>query len=61
VGMVTPFTLLVPIVAMVSSALVLGEPFQHWKLAAGLLVIGGLCINILGARFFPVKAQSEAV
>ena len=61
VGMVTPFTLLVPIVAMVSSALVLGEPFQHWKLAAGLLVIGGLCINILGARFFPGKAQSEDV
>ncbi|WP_058476796.1 EamA family transporter [Legionella steigerwaltii] len=61
VGMVAPFTLLVPIVAMLSSVFVLDEPFQLWKLAAGLLVIGGLCINILGARFFLVKAQSEAV
>lgn len=60
VGMVAPFTLLVPIVAMISSVFVLDEPFQLWKLAAGLLVIGGLCINILGARFFPVKAQTEA-
>ena len=59
VGVVAPFTLLVPIVAILSSVLVLGEPFQLWKLAAGLLVIGGLCINILGARFFAVKVQSE--
>lgn len=60
VGVVAPFTLLVPIVAMVSSVIVLGEPFQRWKLAAGLLVIGGLCINVLGARLFPVKTQSQA-
>lgn len=61
VGVVAPFTLLVPIVAILSSVLVLGEPFQLWKLEAGLLVIGGLCINILGARFFAVKVRSEAV
>ncbi|STY28215.1 cysteine and O-acetyl-L-serine efflux system [Legionella wadsworthii] len=60
VGMIAPFTLLVPIVAILSSVIVLGEPFQLWKLAAGLLVIGGLCINVLGARYFPVKVQSEA-
>ncbi|MGM9453538.1 EamA family transporter [Legionella bozemanae] len=59
VGVVAPFTLLVPIVAILSSVLVLGEPFQQWKLAAGLLVIGGLCINVLGVRFFAVKEQSE--
>ncbi|KTC78421.1 EamA family transporter [Legionella cincinnatiensis] len=59
VGMVAPFTLLVPIVAILSSVVVLGEPFQLWKLAAGLLVIGGLCISTLGARFFVPKEQSE--
>lgn len=59
VGVVAPFTLLVPIVAIVSSVVVLGEPFQLWKLAAGLLVIGGLCISILGTRFLVLKQQSE--
>jgi O-acetylserine/cysteine efflux transporter len=61
VGMVAPFTLLVPIIAILSSALVLGEPFQQWKLAAGLLVIGGLCINVLGSRYFVVKQLPEAL
>ncbi|QEY52778.1 EamA family transporter [Legionella longbeachae] len=58
VGVVAPFTLLVPIVAIVSSVVVLGEPFQLWKLAAGLLVIGGLCISILGSRLIVPKQQS---
>lgn len=55
VGMIVPFTLLVPVVGILSSILVLGEPFQLWKLVAGLLVISGLCINILSTRFFPAK------
>ncbi|KTD14553.1 cysteine and O-acetyl-L-serine efflux system [Legionella gratiana] len=59
VGMVAPFTLLVPIVAILSSVVVLGEPFQLWKLAAGLFVIGGLCISTLGSRFLVPKRQSE--
>lgn len=59
VGMIAPFTLLVPIIAMLSSTLMLGEPFQLWKLAAGVLVIGGLCINILGTRFFVFKVSEE--
>lgn len=58
VGMVAPFTLLVPVVAMLSSVLILGEPFHSWKLVAGLLVLGGLCINILGSRFFVVKSAT---
>lgn len=59
VGMVAPFTLLVPIVAIVSSVFVLHEPFQLWKLAAGLLVISGLCINILGSRYFVLRVREE--
>lgn len=51
VGTIVPFTLLVPIVAVISSSLFLDEPFQSWKLFSGLLVIGGLCINLLGSRF----------
>ena len=59
VGMIVPFTLLIPVVGILSSVLILGEPFQLWKLVAGLLVISGLCINILSARFFMVKVQPE--
>lgn len=55
VGMVVPVTLLIPIVGILSSAIVLGEPLQAWKIVAGLLVVGGLCINLFGARFFMKK------
>lgn len=60
VAVVVPFTLLIPVVGLVSSVLFLGEPFQLWKLAAGLLVIGGLCINLISTRFLVAKTQ-EAV
>ncbi len=52
---VAPFTLLVPIVAMASSVIVLGESLQSWKVFAGVLVIIGLCINVFGPRFFPKR------
>lgn len=51
VATIAPFTLLIPVVGMLSSILVFGEPLQLWKLIAGLLVITGLCINILGSRY----------
>ncbi|HFY0603243.1 TPA: EamA family transporter [Legionella pneumophila] len=57
VGMVVPFTLLVPVVGILSSVLILGEPFYLWKLVAGLLVISGLCINLLATRLFVAKTQ----
>lgn len=60
VGVVVPFTLLVPVVGMLSSTFILGESFELWKLTAGLFVIAGLCINLLAARFFIPKAQTEA-
>lgn len=56
VAVVSPFTLLVPLIALISSALVLGEPLQSWKITAGLLIILGLCINIFGVR---IKARRE--
>lgn len=59
VGMIVPFTLLVPVVGMVSSICILGEPFQLWKLLSGLLVISGLCINILSSRFSIAKMMAK--
>jgi O-acetylserine/cysteine efflux transporter len=49
---VAPFSLLVPVAGMLSAALVLGEPLQSWKVAAGLLVIGGLALNQFGGRLW---------
>ena len=48
---IAPFTLLVPVVGMMAAALILDEPLQWWKLAAGALVLGGLAFNQLGARW----------
>ncbi|MDD1621164.1 MAG: EamA family transporter [Methylococcaceae bacterium] len=50
---VAPFTLLVPVFGFTSSALVLDEPLYPWKVAAAMLIIAGLCINLTGARFAP--------
>ncbi|MFH1805727.1 MAG: EamA family transporter [Pseudomonadota bacterium] len=50
VGLIAPFTLLVPIVGMATSALVLDEQFGPVKIVAALLVIAGLLINIFGHR-----------
>ncbi|MBA3661114.1 MAG: EamA family transporter [Gammaproteobacteria bacterium] len=46
VGLIVPFTLLVPIVGVLTSVLILDEPLQTWKLTAGFLVIAGLVINL---------------
>jgi O-acetylserine/cysteine efflux transporter len=54
---VAPFTLLVPVVALLSSALLLGEPIQAWKIGTSVLVIGGLCINFLASRFLRKKPK----
>jgi len=52
---VAPFTLLVPILAILFSVFFLGEPLQVWKICAALLVIAGLCINLFGPRLFSRK------
>ena len=57
VGTVVPFTLLVPVVGVVTSIVVLGESFERWKMLAGLLVIAGLYLHLFGARLFAVKIQ----
>lgn len=57
VATVVPFTLLVPVFGMLSSALVFGEGFESWKMLAAALVIFGLCVNFLGPRFSAQRAQ----
>jgi O-acetylserine/cysteine efflux transporter len=47
---IAPFSLLVPVVAIASAVIVLGEALQSWKIFAGILIIVGLCINLLGPR-----------
>jgi len=44
------FTLLIPIVGMLSSAILLGEPLQGWKIGAGALIVAGVGINLFGAK-----------
>lgn len=60
VSTVVPFTLLVPVVGIIGSVLVLGEAFQTWQLYAGLLVLSGLLINLLGMRFFYLRSVLES-
>lgn len=51
VATIAPLTLLVPVFGMLSSALVLGEKIESWKIGAGILVILGISINLLGPWF----------
>lgn len=61
ISMIVPFSLMIPIIAMISSVLVLGESFPLWKGVASLFVMGGLCINLLGARFIKVPKPVQQV
>jgi len=50
---VSPLTLLVPVFGMGASALFLGEPLESWKILAGMLVMGGLALNLFWGRRKP--------
>lgn len=49
-GSVAPLSLLVPVFGLGTSALVLGEPLQPWKLTAFALVMAGLALGVLWPR-----------
>jgi O-acetylserine/cysteine efflux transporter len=49
-AIVSSFTLLVPVLAAVSSALLLGEEIQGWKMTATAVVLLGLCVGVLGPQ-----------
>ncbi len=44
---IVPFTLLIPIVGFLGSALFLGEDLSSWKLVASFFVMAGLAFNLL--------------
>jgi O-acetylserine/cysteine efflux transporter len=50
VANIAPFALLSPIVALLSSSLLLGEAFESWKILSALLVIAGLSLNVFGLK-----------
>lgn len=56
-SLVAPFSLLVPIFGMSSSALLLGETFSTLKLLGGLLVFCGLALSVLK---LPTLARARA-
>jgi len=47
---VAPFSLLVPVFGMSASTLFLGESLPLWKLAAAVLVMAGLALNVRASR-----------
>jgi O-acetylserine/cysteine efflux transporter len=56
---VAPFSLLVPAAGMISAAIVLGEPLQWWKVAAGLMVLVGLALNQFGGRIWAMATAAR--
>lgn len=46
-SVIVPFTLLIPVVGFIGSALFLGEELPLWKLWASLFIMGGLIFNLL--------------
>jgi O-acetylserine/cysteine efflux transporter len=56
---ISPMSLLVPVFGFAASALWLGEPMQSWKIAAALLVMGGLAINLLWPKPKPVPTAPD--
>jgi O-acetylserine/cysteine efflux transporter len=59
-AVVAPFTLLVPPLAGVFSAVVLGEEFPAWKIVAGSMVLSGVVINLMGPRVQALYLRSRA-
>ncbi|TFL14480.1 O-acetylserine/cysteine exporter [Pusillimonas caeni] len=50
VSKVAPLSLLVPIVGLLSAAILLGEQLHPLQWAGGLIVLAGLSVNLLGPR-----------
>jgi len=58
---IAPFSLLVPIVGLLSTALALGEQITPVKLVAGGLVMAGLGVFVFGARIWAYLARFAPV
>ncbi len=56
-ALVTPFALLIPLVGMATAAVVLGERITLGEALAGLLVLTGLALAVLGPRYAARRAR----
>jgi O-acetylserine/cysteine efflux transporter len=56
---VAPFSLLVPVVGISSSALLLGERLGSLQMVGAALVMAGLLINVWGGRLLDSWRQRE--
>lgn len=57
---VAPLSLLVPVVGLISAALLLDEALTVLQLCGALLIMAGLCVNVLGARMMKlIRAVSQ--
>lgn len=54
---VVPFTLLVPVFGLLSSAVVLGEELSYWKLVACLFIMLGLVVSLLEKQIVQVISR----
>ncbi|MCX7114544.1 MAG: EamA family transporter [Gammaproteobacteria bacterium] len=52
VATIAPFALLCPIVALISSSMLLDESFESWKIISAILVMAGLSLNVFGQQVF---------
>ncbi|WP_263264545.1 EamA family transporter [Pseudomonas sp. RIT-PI-S] len=59
-GKVAPFSLLVPVVGLSSSALLLGERLGQLQWVGGALVMVGLLINVFGPRLWALVGAGKA-
>ena len=62
VGMVVPFTLLVPIVGMFASSVYFAEGMQSWKLVAAGFILLGLVTHLFGRKLsgvFKLKLKRQ--
>jgi O-acetylserine/cysteine efflux transporter len=57
---IAPFTLLVPVVGILSAAFILGEPLHWWKITAGIMVLCGLAVNLFGRRLMAIIRLTKA-
>ncbi|GAA4017175.1 EamA family transporter [Actimicrobium antarcticum] len=55
---IAPFALLVPVAGMLGAAIVLGESMDWWKIVAGMLVLGGLAVNLFGGRVLQILRRA---
>ena len=59
-ALVTPFALLIPVVGLMTAAVVLGERVSGAEALAGLTVLAGLALAVLGPRYAARRASRRA-